>query len=111
MNTLVTSSLCFKSMLSAKLENDFNSFAKKTHFRYKGLAQSLVLKVRVFGTRKWPLARFQASYANSGSDNWPGDEAVRERLQKNFYSQDALRTLTDDEGKAVTKEMLTPYPT
>ena len=83
----------------------FNSFAKKTHFQYKGLAQSLVLKMRVFGTRKWPRAWFQASSPR------PGDEAVRERLQKNFYSQDALCTLTDDEGKAVTKEMLTPYPT
>ena len=83
----------------------FNSFAKKTHFQYKGLVQSLVLKMRVFGTRKWPRARFQASSAR------PGDEAVRERLQKNFYSQDALCTLTDDEGKAVAKEMLTPYPT
>ena len=89
----------------------FNSHAKKTHFLYKGLAQSLVLKVRVCGTRKWPRARFQASFANSASANWPGDEAVRERLQKNFYFQDALCTLTDDEGKAVTKEMLTPYPT
>ena len=89
----------------------FNSHAKKTHFLYKGLAQSLVLKARVFGTRKWPRPRFQASFANSASANWPGDEAVRERLQKNFYFQDALCTLTDDEGKAVTKEMLTPYPT
>ena len=107
----VTSSLSFKSMLSVKPENDFNSFGKKTHFQYRGLAQSLVLKVRVVGTRKWPRARFQASFANSASANWPGDEAVRERLQKNFYSQDALCTLTDDEGKAVTTEMLTPFPT
>jgi len=91
----------------------FNSYAKKTHFLpvYKGFAQSVDLKVRGFGTRKWPRARFQASSANSASANWPGDEAVRERLQENFYSQSALCTLTDDERKAVTKEMLTPYPT
>ena len=67
--------------------------------------------MRIFGTRKWPRARFQASSTNSASANWPGDEAVRERLRKNFYSQSALCTLTDDEGKAFTKEMLTPYPT
>ena len=74
----------------------FNSYAKKTNFQFKGLAQSLVLKVRVFGIRKWPRARFQAFSLNSASANWPGDEAVRERLQKNSYSQGALCTLTDD---------------
>ena len=89
----------------------FDSHAKKTHFQYKGFALSLVLKVRVFGTRKWPRARFQGSSTNSASANRPEAEAVRERLQKNFYSQDALCSLTDDEGKAVSKEMLTPYPT
>ena len=88
----------------------FDSYAKKTHFQYKGFALSLVLKVRVFGTRKWPRARFQGSSTNSASANRPEAEAVRERLQKNFYSQDVLCTLTDDEGKAVSKEMLTPYP-
>ena len=30
-------------------------YANKTHFHKKGIALSLVLKVRVFGTRKWPL--------------------------------------------------------
>ena len=32
----------------------FNYDANKTHFHNKGFALSLVLKVRVFGTRKWP---------------------------------------------------------
>lgn len=85
---------------------------RKTHFLYKGFAQSLVLKARVFGTCKWPRVRVQASSANSGSENWPGEEGVRERLQKPYiYSQDALCTLTDSEEKAVTTEMLTPFPT
>ena len=31
------------------------SHANKTHFHQKGSAVSLVLKARVFGTRKWPI--------------------------------------------------------
>ena len=34
----------------------FNYYANKTHFHNKGFALSLVLKVRFFGTRKWPIA-------------------------------------------------------
>ena len=33
----------------------FNYDANKTHFHKKGFALSLVLKVRFFGTRKWPI--------------------------------------------------------
>ena len=33
----------------------FHSHANKTHFHEKGFALSLVLKVRVFGTPKWPI--------------------------------------------------------
>ena len=33
----------------------FCSHANKTHFPLKGFALSLVLKVRVFRTQKWPL--------------------------------------------------------
>lgn len=33
----------------------FQSHAYKTHFHQKGFAVSLVLKARVFGTRKWPI--------------------------------------------------------
>ena len=32
----------------------FYSHVDKTHFQKQGFAISLVLKVRVFGTRKWP---------------------------------------------------------
>ena len=34
----------------------FNYDANKTHFHNKGFALSLVLKVRFFGTRKWPIS-------------------------------------------------------
>ena len=40
------------------VEMSFNYDANKTHFHNKGFALSLVLKVKLFGTRKWPIACF-----------------------------------------------------
>ena len=37
------------------MEIIFHSHANKTHFHKKGCVPSLILKVRVFGTRKWPI--------------------------------------------------------
>ena len=37
------------------MEIIFHSHANKTHFHKKGCARSLILKVRVSGTRKWPI--------------------------------------------------------
>ena len=37
------------------MEIIFYSHANKTHFHKKGCAPSLILKVRVFGTRNWPI--------------------------------------------------------
>ena len=37
------------------MEIIFHSHANKTHFYKKGCAPNLILKVRVFGTRKWPI--------------------------------------------------------
>ena len=37
------------------MEIIFNYDANKTHFHNKGFALSLVLKVKLFGTRKWPI--------------------------------------------------------
>ena len=34
----------------------FHSHANKTHFHKKGCALGLILKVRLFGTQKWPTA-------------------------------------------------------
>ena len=36
----------------------FHSHANTTHFRKKGCALGLILKVRVLGTRKWPITAF-----------------------------------------------------
>ena len=38
-------------------EMNFHSHANKTNFPKKGCALGLTLKVRVFGTRKWPIYR------------------------------------------------------
>ena len=37
------------------MEIIFHSHANKTHFHKKGCAPSLILKVRVFVTQKWPI--------------------------------------------------------
>ena len=37
------------------IEMIFHSHANKTHFHNKGCALGLILKVRVFGTRMWPI--------------------------------------------------------
>ena len=37
------------------MEIIFHSHANKTHFHKKSCALGLILKVRVFGTRKWPI--------------------------------------------------------
>ena len=40
------------------VEMSFNYDANKTHFHNKGFALSLVLKVKLFGPRKWPIVGF-----------------------------------------------------
>ena len=39
------------------MEIIFHSHSNKTHFHKKGCALGLILKVRVFGTRRWPIAK------------------------------------------------------
>ena len=39
------------------MEIIFHSHVNKTHFHKKGCALGLVLKVRVFGTRRWPIEK------------------------------------------------------
>ena len=41
--------------LAFDMEIIFHSHANKTHFHKKGCAPRLILKVKVFGTRKWPI--------------------------------------------------------
>ena len=44
-----------------EMEMIFHSHANKTHFHKKGCALGLILKVRVFGTRKWPIRHFEVA--------------------------------------------------
>ena len=54
----VSPGLCMKTRLSAQafdMKTIFHSHANKTYFHKKGCALSLIFKVRVLGTRKWPI--------------------------------------------------------
>ena len=53
---------CLKPLFQSEAKSEaidmkiiFNYVANKTHFHNKGFALSLVLKVKLFGTRKWPI--------------------------------------------------------
>ena len=62
------------------MEMIFHSHANKIHFHNKGCALDLILKVRVFGTRKWPISfvNFEAHLSvsienvltNNGNDDY-----------------------------------------
>ena len=48
------------------IEMIFHSHANKTRFHKKGCALGLILKVRVFGTRKWPITcSYSFKYCNT----------------------------------------------
>ena len=65
------------------MEMSFHSHAKKTHFHKKGCALDLILKVRVFGTRKWPI-----NFTNFGIMNthvrWPADSIILSHKQRKY---------------------------
>ena len=49
------------------MEMIFHSHANKTHFLKKGCPLGLILKVRVFGIWKWPIA-FDTDVTSSTED-------------------------------------------
>ena len=58
-------------LLSAfDIEMIFRSYANKTHLHKKGCSLSLILKVRVFGTRKWSIS------------NVPGKSVISKVLER-----------------------------
>ena len=76
------------------MEIVFHSHANKTHFHKKGRAPSLILKVRVFGTRKWPIGSLSNDDGN-GNGNENLKSVWRENLR--FHStpcESSLRTTT-----------------
>ena len=44
------------------METIFHSHANKTYFHKKGCTPSVIVKVTVFGTRKWPVGRVLHRY-------------------------------------------------
>ena len=52
------------------MELIFHSYANITHLHEKGCALSLILKVRGFGTRKWPIS------------NVPGKSVISKVLER-----------------------------
>ena len=47
------------------MEIMFHSHANKTHFHKKGCALDLILKVKVFGTQKWPIEQTEKMMQNA----------------------------------------------
>ena len=47
----------------------FYYHANKTHFHKKGFALGLVLRVRVFGTRKWSITITNRNIYNANNGN------------------------------------------
>ena len=45
-----------------------HSHANKSHFHKKGCAPNLILKVRVFGTRKWPIILRFGGFSSTGTN-------------------------------------------
>ena len=49
-------------MQNLSCENDFYYHANKTRFHKKGFVNGVVLRVRVFGTRKWSIKYIEDLY-------------------------------------------------
>ena len=84
----VASSLCSKVRLSAKpliWKLFFYCHANKTHLHNNVFAISLVWKVRVFGTRKWPVAWFM--YSQPGYEELFKYSLLQTRLMSCAFSK------------------------
>ena len=72
------------------MEIIFHSHANKTHFHKKGCAPSLILKVTVFGTRKWPINTLVFSklfYCSSVWSNPADTNLLKLQAVQNFAAQ------------------------
>ena len=84
----VASSLCSKVRLSAKpliWKLFFYCHVNKTHLHNNVFAISLVWKVRVFGTRKWPVAWFM--YSQPGYEELFKYSLLQTRLMSCAFSK------------------------
>ena len=67
------------------MKMSFNYDANKTYFHNKGFALSLVLKVRFFGTRKWPIQEVNVDALNilKGEANQLAEKKKKKKNRKN----------------------------
>ena len=81
------------------MEMIFHSHANKTHFHKKGCALGLILKVRVFGTRKWPITAFfvrVGTHANVRRvENLKRDFSNAGRHEHSFISATGIKSRMD----------------
>ena len=88
------------------VQMNFYYHANKTHFHKKGFALGVVLRVRVFGTRKWPIHfRFYPSmsfwlflpkpcaHAVVESSSMTSTDNLYKKCLLNTHSQAGLRTI------------------
>ena len=75
------------------MEIIFHSRANKTHFHKRGCAPSLSLKVRVFGTRKWPIDRRIVSAKAKWARDWAGASGWGPLLEPEMRSKGLWESL------------------
>ena len=73
------------------MKMSLNYDANKTYFHNKGFALSLVLKVRFFGTRKWPIA-FEQKEKETQIKNEQTNKNKKEKNNSEFLALIGLRT-------------------
>ena len=77
-------------MLNLSHGNDFLFSCKENHFHKKGCALGLILKMTVFGTRKWPIARYYIHLARSKSETPRLDVFVVLGVKLKFTAKEKL---------------------
>ena len=69
-------------------------YANNTHFHKKSCALGLILKVRVFGTRKWPITAFFVRVGTHATvrqvESLIRDSAMRGDMNIRSFRQQAL---------------------
>ena len=72
------------------MEIIFHSDANKTHFHEKGCAPSLIFKVTVFGTQKWPIK--PTSSREHKHANYANDIDANDSAHARSHAERALRS-------------------
>ena len=75
------------------MKMSFNYDANKTYFHNKGFALSLVLKVRFFGTRKWPI--MPRLYREKLSREWQRVALPADSTSASVYMRKSLTSLPE----------------